>query len=234
VEDIVTRTLAVRDASQKPLWSRSALGLAGGLALLAAAFLSGRISATPSAPSPQSLPAGIRFVDGLPTGFANSARGAGTAAAWYVELVSSWSGRPAAQIRPLLQRLVAPGHPDLTDKLLPEPATAGDANIAADLPLRVWTSRGATTTTLTPNAPLSVQVLEVSLYGPRSDGQNPPDAGLAGGWHIVNLTLTWRRGSWRISGWDLTDAPRIATVSSDTATMPPTLTGPDSWTPDTP
>jgi hypothetical protein len=81
---------------------------------------------------------------------------------------------------------------------------------------------------------VTVRVWEVALFGPRSDGQDPADAGVAGGWHVVTLGVAWQSGRWRITAWQLDDAPAVNSVTPTSATLPPALVGPDSWTPDTP
>jgi hypothetical protein len=201
--------------------------------LVLGAFAVGRATA-PRRPASARSVAGVHFAHGVPVGFAESARGGGTAASWYVALVASCIGQPVQQARPRLGQIVARGHENLVERLLPEPVTAGDGNIAADVPVRVWTSHGSSDSVLHGSARLTVRVWEVALFGPRSNGQDPPDAGIAGGWHVVTLGMVWQAGRWRLTSWRLDDAPAVTSLTPASATLPPTLTGPDSWTPDTP
>lgn len=220
-----------RPTRQRPMWGRLVVVLLAVVAFGVGTFAAGRVSA-PAAPAPaprRTGTAGIVWRHGLPDGFAHTPRGAGTAAARYVALISDWTGRDPGWVRPRLAELVT--DPDLVDELMPEPIAEGNHNIAGDVPLRVWTAAGSGTGPA-PGGPIEVRVYELGVYGPRSDGHTPPDAGLSGGFHVVSMHLAWERGRWRISGWQLDDAPAPA-VASDDADLPAELVGPDSWTPDT-
>ncbi|MEV6527674.1 hypothetical protein AB0M43_37705 [Longispora sp. NPDC051575] len=178
-------------------------------------------------------PAGLRTVDGLPTGFPGSPRGAGEAAAAFEAARTSWNSGSRDAIRARLQRLVDPATPSLVDTLMPSPIHAGNPNIDATVPLLVWTSTGRGDGAVPEGATVTVKVYELGLLGARGDGTSAPQAGLAGGFTIATIDLRWTGGSWRLSAYALeTAAPVAIDPAGAGKAMPPILVGPDTWAPE--
>jgi hypothetical protein len=194
-------------------------------------------------PPPGLVPVGIRYIDGVPTGFPATVRGAGDAAAWYETLLADRSAEPADQLRALITALVAPrARAGLVEELMPGTGGTGGSGIAQTLIARVWAAHPDDGATLTPSATVAVETYGAGLSGPRTGGDTAgPDAGLAGGWEVHQLLMEWTPHGWTLArvdtpvpvpGPDVRGCTRDGSVR-DTQALARVL-GPDSWVPGMP
>lgn len=214
--------------------------------LIAAGVGAGRAMApNPAARHPTCPPTqtGITLVDGLPTGFPPTVRGAGDAAAWFETALAAAGSWPQAQIRGLLERMVADEVRDsLVDQLMPSTAREGNTNIAETVVLRVWAKPAPIPGDLPVGSQVRVRVLALGLFGPRTDGTTTSEhTGLAGGFTTHDLVMQRTADRWvlreaatpvpaappDLQGTQRDGSPRRVDALAE-------VLGPDSWVPNTP
>lgn len=212
------------------------------VAAVAGAFLFGRGSAPKPAAAP-APPPGVRYVDGLPTGFPATTRGAGDAAAWYLTLLAAVASRPHDQVQALVTRLVQPQmRASLVNDLMPSTSRDGNLNVSQTVVIRVWAQPSATVGDLPTGTQVRVTTLELGLFGARTDGQDAgPSAGLGGGCYVHDLTLQRDADGWRLRAVATprpAPPPDLRGSARDGSTRNTQLLaevlGPDSWVPNMP
>jgi hypothetical protein len=186
---------------------------------------------------------GIAYVGGVPTGFPPTVRGAGDAAAWYETLLAAAGSEPADQVRALVTALVAPeARGGLVGALMPSIGWAGNTNISQTVVARVWAAGSGDATALVTGTQVEVQTYGVGLFGPRTDASTAdPDAGLAGGWVVHDMTVELTARGWVLSAVEtptVAPPPDVRGATRDGSPRDPQVLarvlGPDSWIPEMP
>ncbi|HKT04714.1 MAG TPA: hypothetical protein VJT31_34805 [Rugosimonospora sp.] len=230
-----------KPATDQPRAARWGITAVAAALALVGTFLVGRGSAPHPAAAP--APSGIRYVDGLPTGFPPTPRGAGDAAAWYLTLLSAVASRPRDQVQALVTRMVAPTvRGTLVNDLMPSTSREGNRNVAQTVVMRVWAQPTGTAGDLPPGARVPVKTLELGLFGARTDGHDAgPSAGLGGGCYVHDLTMQLDPDGWRLRAVATprpAPPPDLAGSTRDGSTRDTPLLaevlGPDSWIPSMP
>lgn len=187
-------------AEFKPAVSRPSLGFGAAatvvvLVVVAAAFAAGRASAPDQ---PAEAVYRDRVVDGVPVGFPGTPRGAGDAAAAYVTALSATSGRSADQRQAVLDAVAAPGSgPAVAEAIGAVAEQDAGAAISQALVARVWVPQTDLSAGVGDGGEVTVRMLLCVLSGPVADGiVAGPDAGLAGGWYVQDVTVRWEQSRW--------------------------------------
>ena len=235
-----------KPAAEPSRRGRSIAAVTVACALVGAGYGVGRATAPEPATAPPATTAaaesGVRYTDGIPSGFPATRRGAGDAAAWYETLLSAAGSRPRTEARDLITKVVDPAsQPALVDALMPSTAREGNLNITQTSILRVW-AEPAPAGDLAPGTRLKVKTYGMGLFGARTDGTiAQPNAGLAGGTTIHDLILSLTGQGWRLHAVqtpipapppDLRGSTRDGT-KRDSQVLAEVL-GPDSWIPNMP
>ncbi len=228
-------------AARPPLARIAVVIVIAGL-LVVVGVVVGRLTAPEPPPAP-AAPPGIRYVEGVPTGFPRTARGAGDAAAWYETLISAASSLPHDQVQALITRLV---HPEvrstLVNELMPSTVREGNRNISQTVVARVWAERATDGTELPDGTQVKVKTYGVGLFGARTDGQiSGPNTGLAGGFVVHDLVMQLDGGQWRLRTVDTpipAPPPDLRGLTRDggprNTQLLAEVLGPDSWVPQMP
>jgi hypothetical protein len=231
-----------KSSSARPGLVRSIVLAVVGLLVAGGVFFAGRQSVPKPKPVPPP-PAGVRYIDGVPTGFPRTARGAGDTAAWDETLLAAIAAKPHDEVQALVTRLVEPqARATLVDQLMPSTSREGNDNISQTVVVRVW----AQPTDLSGDLPVGTQVkvktYGMGLFGARTDGQIAgPDTGLAGGLSVHDMTMQLDADGWHLRAVETpvpAPPPDLRGLTRDGSQRNTQILaevfGPDSWVPNMP